>query len=48
MVPTTVFSHIYNTFNQLHVRPVVVLCGDKQEQQPIETVEGKTTDNGYS
>ena len=41
MVPTKVFSHIYNTFNQLHVRPVVVLCGDKQEQ-PIETVEGKT------
>ena len=42
MVPTKVFSHIYNTFNQLHVRPVVVLCGDKQQQQPIETVEGKT------
>ena len=41
MVPTKIFKHIFNTFNQLHVRPVVVLCGDKQQQQPIQTIEGR-------
>ena len=40
MVPTKIFKHIFNTFNQLHVRPVVILCGDKQQQQPIQTIEG--------
>ena len=29
-------------FRQFHVRPVVLLCGDQQQQQPIATVEGKT------
>ena len=39
MVPEKIFRHIASTFQQLHVRPVVILCGD---QQPIATVEGKT------
>ena len=39
MVPKKIFRHIASTFQQLHVRPVVILCGD---QQPIATVEGKT------
>ena len=26
----------------MHVRPVVLLCGDQQQQQPIATVGGKT------
>ena len=42
MVPQKIFMHIASTFQQLHVRPVVVLCGDQQQQQPITTVEGKT------
>ena len=43
MVPKKIFSHVANTLNQLHVRPVALLCGDQQQQQPIETVEGRTT-----
>ena len=30
-----------NTIQQLYIRPVVLLCGDSQQQQPIETVDGK-------
>jgi len=43
MVPKEIFSHIANSLNQLHVRPVVLLCRDQQQQQPIQTVEGRTT-----
>ena len=42
MVPEKIFRHIASTFQQLHVRPVVILCADQQQQQPITTVEGKT------
>ena len=42
MVPEKIFRHIASTFQQLHVRPVVLLCGDQQQQQPIATIEGKT------
>ena len=41
MVPSIVFDHILMTLQELHVRPVVVLCGDQQQQQPIATVDGK-------
>ncbi|XP_067026465.1 ATP-dependent DNA helicase PIF1-like [Acropora muricata] len=42
MVPSTVFDHILTTLQELHVRPVVLLCGDQQQQQPIATIQGKT------
>ena len=42
MVPEKIFRHIASTIQQLHVRPVVLLCGDQQQQQPIDTIEGKT------
>lgn len=42
MVPEKIFRHIASTFQQLHVRPVVLLCGDQQQQQPIATIGGKT------
>jgi len=42
MVPINIFQHIMNTVQQLYIRPVVLLCGDSQQQQPIETVDGKT------
>ena len=42
MVPVKIFDHIASTLRQLHVRPIVLLCGDQQQQQPIETVSGKT------
>ena len=42
MVPSTVFDHISTTLQELHVRPVVLLCGDQQQQQPMATIQGKT------
>ena len=42
MVPSHVFDHILTTLQELHVRPVVLLCGDQQQQEPIATIEGKT------
>ena len=44
MLPLKIFQHIMNTIQQLYIRPVVLLCGDsqqQQQQQPIETVDGK-------
>ena len=41
MVPIKIFQHIMNTVQQLYIRPVVLLCGDSQQQQPIETVDAK-------
>lgn len=42
MVPSIIFEHIMTTSQELHVRPVVLLCGDQQQQQPIATVDDKT------
>lgn len=42
MVPTQIFEHIMKTLQQLHIRPVVLLCGDQQQQQPFKTVAGNT------
>ena len=41
MVPLNIFQHIMNTIQQLYIRPVVLLWGDSQQQQLIETVDGK-------
>ena len=41
MVPVKIFDHVRNSLNELHARPVLILCSDQQQQQPIETVEGK-------
>ena len=41
MVPLKIFQHIMNTIQQLYIRPVVLLCSDSQQRQPIETVDGK-------
>ena len=42
MVPENIFAHICDTIRQLHVRPVLLLCGDPQQQQPFDTVSGKS------
>ena len=41
MVPINILQHIMNTVQQLYIRPVVLLCGDSRQQQPIETVDRK-------
>ena len=44
MVPSRVFDHVLTTLQELHVRPVVLLCGNQQQQQQqlLATIEGKT------
>ena len=34
---------IIRTLNEIPIRPIVLLAGDQQQQQPIESIEGKTT-----
>ena len=41
MLSTTIMHHIINTVNQISVRPIIVMCGDRYQQQPIETVNSK-------
>ena len=41
MNPTSIFNHIINTMQEISVGPILVLCGDVQQQQPIETIDGK-------
>ena len=50
MIPAKIFRHILDTLQQLATRPVVLVCGDQYQQQPIHTVAGKitNTDNIYS
>lgn len=43
MVPLTIFDHIISTLKQLSTRPVLVVCGDSHQQQPISTTEKGTT-----
>ena len=43
MVSKTIFQHIIVTMQELLVRPVVLLSGDEYQQQPIQTVNNKTT-----
>lgn len=42
MVSAKIFQHVVSKLQQLHVRPVVLLCGDQQQQRPIATFDGKT------
>ena len=37
MIPKRIANHIIETVNQLPTRPIVAMCGDRQQQQPIET-----------
>lgn len=41
MIPKTIFDHIIRTMQQIPIRPILVLAGDVQQQQPIETMDGK-------
>ena len=43
MIPKTIFDHIVRTLNEIPVRPIVLIAGDEQQQQPIENIGGKTT-----
>lgn len=42
MVSKTIMQHVLFTVNQLSLRPIVIICGDKYQQQPIATIEQKT------
>ena len=37
------FQVVATTLNRLNCRPVVAIVGDKKQQQPLKTVQGKTT-----
>ena len=41
MVPAKIFNHVFSTMQQLHIRSVVLLCADQQQQQLIESKAGK-------
>ena len=41
MVPLAIFRHILATLQQLSTRPIVLVSGDKYQQQPIETLNGR-------
>ena len=42
MIPKRIANHIIETVNQLPTRPIVAMCGDRQQQQPIETTTDTT------
>ena len=42
MIPKRIADHIIQTVNQLPTRPVVVMCGDNQQQQPFESSDQTT------
>ena len=43
LVSAHTFSCIATTLNSLHCRPVVILAGDKCQQQPLQTVQGRVS-----
>ena len=43
MISSTIFETMASTYNRMNTRPVVVLAGDKCQQQPLETIDGRTT-----
>lgn len=43
MITRPILQHVVNTISQISIRPVLVMCGDCQQQQRIETIEGITT-----
>ena len=43
MISSPIFGVMASTFNRMNLRPVVVLAGDKCQQQPLQTVNGRIT-----
>ena len=43
MISSPIFETTASTFNHLNTRPVVVLAGDKCQQQPLQTIDSHTT-----
>lgn len=43
MVSKVIMQHVISTINQISLRPLLVMCGDKCQQQPIETIDNQTT-----
>ena len=43
MVSKFIMQHLLSTVNQLSLRPLLVMCGDRCQQQPIKTVDRQTT-----
>ena len=43
MISSAIFHTMASSFNRMNTRPVVVLAGDKCQQQPLETIDGRTT-----
>ena len=38
MVPERIARHVIATISEITIRPVIVMAGDNQQQQPIETI----------
>ena len=43
MVSPQSFTMVAATLNRLNYRPIVVMAGDKCQQQPLHTVDGKVS-----
>ena len=43
MISCHTFEKMAATFNRLNLRPVVLFAGDKCQQQPLQTVDGRTS-----
>ena len=43
MISSPIFGVMASTFNRMNLRLVVVLAGDKCQQQPLQTVNGRIT-----
>ena len=43
MISSRIFQTMGSTFNHLNTRPIVVLVGDKCQQKPLQTIDGRTT-----
>ena len=41
MIPKKIADHVLRTISEVTIRSVVVMAGDNQQQQPIETIDGK-------
>lgn len=44
LVSSASFNIVAGTLNRLNCRPVVVVAGDRRQQQPLQTVEGRVCD----
>ena len=43
MVAKVIMQHVLDTINQIFLRPLLVMCGDKCQQQPIRTTDNEMT-----